>query len=214
MSLFKILLAVHIMAGSISLLLGGYVLSMKKGTARHKKTGKLYFISMLSASIVALPMSYLHTNYFLFLISIFTLYMLLTGVRYLGKKSLADVRPIDWIFSSIIAVFGLLFASFGIFNIIKGNSFGSVFIVFGCIGLLFFYQDIINFRGKSGIKNFFLTTHLQRMIGSYVAATTAFLVVNNKVLPAVVAWLLPTIIIVPLIIKWTRKYKVLSKSIA
>ncbi|MEJ7684882.1 MAG: hypothetical protein WKG06_44950 [Segetibacter sp.] len=46
------------------------------------------------------------------------------------------------------------------------------------------------------------------MTGSYVASATAFLVVNNKILPNIIAWLLPTIIIVPLIVSWTRKYKV------
>ena len=166
---------------------------------------------MLLAAIVAIPMSYLHPNYFLFLISIFTIYILITGVRYLNKKKREDVTIIDWLLTIIMLFFALAFVSFGIFNIVKGAYFGTVFLVFGSIGLLFTWQDYINYRGKSAIKNYFLTTHLQRMIGSYVASVTAFLVVNNHVLPSMVAWLLPTIILIPLIVRWTRKYKVVTK---
>ena len=207
MSLFQVLLITHIATGTLSLVLGLYLVIAKKGTPIHKRTGKIYFFSMLFVSIVALPMSYLHPNYFLFLISIFTIYMLLTGIRYLDKKSTPDVKPLDWAYTIIISLFAVLFITFGISSIVKSNLFGIVFIVFGCIGLLFSYQDRQNFKGHAKIKNYFLTTHLQRMTGSYVAATTAFLVVNNKILPSVVAWLLPTIIMAPLIIKWTRKYK-------
>ena len=54
-----------------------------------------------------------------------------------------------------------------------------------------------------------MLAHLQRMTGSYIAACTAFLVVNlDKVkipIPPVIAWLLPTMILTPLIIKWSRE---------
>jgi len=73
---------------------------------------------------------------------------------------------------------------------------------------LFVLQDWLNFKGKSTIRNFFLTTHIQRMMGSYIASVTAFLVVNNEILPPVIVWLLPTLVIAPLITIWTRKYKV------
>jgi hypothetical protein len=52
--------------------------------------------------------------------------------------------------------------------------------------------------------------HLQRMIGSFIAALTAFLVVNNNILPGIVAWLLPTIILVPVIILLSQKLQILS----
>ncbi len=208
MDIFKTLLITHIVAGGLSLLLGLYILLAKKGNAIHKKVGNVYLYAMLINSIVAIPMSYLHPNYFLFLISIFTIYMLLTGIRYLDKKSLTDVKMTDWILTIVMLLFAIAFIGFGIFNISKGNSFGVVFIVFGSIGLLFSRQDKLNYKGKSKVKNYFLTTHIQRMTGSYIATTTAFLVVNNQILPSILAWLLPTILIVPLIVSWTRKYKI------
>ncbi len=214
MSLFDALLMIHIMGGFTSLIVGLYIMFAKKGTKQHKAVGKIYFFAMITAALVALPMSYLHPNAFLFLISIFTIYMLLTGIRYLKKKTLQDVNIFDWILTATMLLFAGSFIVFSIFYIIQGDSFTIVYLVFGGIGFLFSFQDWKNFSGRSRIKNFFLTTHIQRMTGSYIASVTAFLVVNNTVLPSVVAWLLPTAILTPFIVKWVRKYKVKSKAIA
>jgi uncharacterized membrane protein YbaN (DUF454 family) len=50
------------------------------------------------------------------------------------------------------------------------------------------------------------------MTGGFIAALTAFLVVNAKYfpeqIPGFVYWLLPTIIFTPLIITWSSKYEV------
>jgi hypothetical protein len=45
------------------------------------------------------------------------------------------------------------------------------------------------------------------MLGSYIASVTAFLVVNNTILPPMIAWLLPTAAVTPLIVTWSRKHK-------
>ena len=210
MTLFQFLLTIHVAGGFTSLLLGLYVMIAKKGDTFHKKIGKIYFYALLSAAIVAIPMSYIHPNFFLFLISIFTIYMLLTGVRYLNKKDLSKVNHIDWAIAIVMLIFALIFIGLGIFYLTNGNNFGIVLVVFGAISLLFSYHDWRSFRGYSPIKNVYLTTHIQRMVGSYIASATAFLVVNNTFLPSVVAWLLPTVLVVPLIVIWTKKYKVMK----
>ncbi len=210
MTILKLLLIIHIVLGSLSLLTGTYIISTKKGDKKHKLIGTIYFFAMLITAIIALPISIFHQNYFLFIISVFTSYMLLSGRRYINKKSKKNIKIFDWLLTIIMFLFALSFIRLGIFNILKDNLFGVVYIVFGSFGLLFVYQDYINFNGKSKILNFSLTTHLQRMIGSYVAAVTAFIVVNNKILPGIIAWLLPTLIVVPIIIIWTRKYKIVK----
>jgi hypothetical protein len=208
MNIFSILLGIHIVGGGTSLLLGLYILIAKKGTQRHKKAGIVYYTTMLTTALVAMPMCYLHPNYFLFIISVFTAYMLLTGKRYLMHKTLNSITVYDWSLTVIMALFGSAFIVFGLINLSKGETFGIVFLVFGLISLLFVRQDWINFKGQSTIRNFFLTTHIQRMMGSYIASVTAFLVVNNEILPPVFVWLLPTVVIAPLITIWTRKYMV------
>lgn len=206
--LFKLLLMLHIIGGSFSLLLGSYIMIVKKGDAQHKFLGNIFFYSMLVAALVALPMSYLHPNYFLFIIGIFTTYMLISGKRYLRIKNSQDVTIIDWSLTGVMLLFGFGFISLGVWNVVKGFYFGFVFLAFGFISLTFVYSDWKNYLGKSAFKNFGLSAHLQRMIGSYIASATAFLVVNNKILPSIVAWLLPTVILAPLIFKWSKQYSI------
>ncbi|RYD51021.1 MAG: hypothetical protein EOP52_11490 [Sphingobacteriales bacterium] len=206
--LFKILLGIHITGGAVSLIAGLVVVLLPKGTRLHRRWGRTFFWSLLVASVVALPICYLHPSVFLALISIFTLYMLLTGVRALQLGRQQKPLVMDWTLTIAIALFGIGFIGLGGRSVSNGDSFGTVLMVFGGIGLLFARQDWTRFKGRATIKNSFLTTHLQRLTGSYIASVTAFLVVNNKVLPGFVAWLLPTVLLTPLIFKWSRKYVV------
>ena len=105
-------------------------------------------------------------------------------------------------------IFGIVFIVFGSYKLIHSDYFGIVFLVFGSISIFFVWQDKRNFTGKSRYQNYWLTTHIQRMVASYIATVTAFLVVNNKVLPNTIAWLLPTALLVPLIVKWMIKYNI------
>ena len=208
MDLFNTLLVLHIAGGAISLLTGSLVMILKKGSRTHTRIGIVYFYSLLLAAIVSFPMSYLHSSLFLFIVGVFTSYMLLSGMSYLNKRSSADVKVTDWILALIMLLFGLAFLGFGFFNIFKGVYFGVVLVAFGGISISFVIQDCANFTGRQRVKNYWLTTHLQRMIGSFIASATAFLVVNNQFLPPILAWLLPTIVLSPLIGMWTRKYMI------
>jgi hypothetical protein len=174
---------------------------------------------MLTAGLSSLVLSILHPNYFLFIVGVFTVYMVGTGNRYLYLKMLGhDQRPatLDWVITISMVLAGLLFIVFGISHLLDENNFGIVLIVFGVLGLRFAKTDVDNYKGSVKTKNYWLLVHLQRMTGAYIAAITAFLVVNANyspvALPSVVFWLLPTVILTPLIIAWTKKYKVEIKT--
>jgi len=212
--IFKILLVIHIIAGSIGLITGTINITRKKGDKLHKNVGLFFLYGMIINGIAGLLMTLIHSNPFLFIVGIFSIYMAATGQRYLSLKGLLKgekAKNIDWILSAIMLLFGIGFVIYGILILFSSNNFGIVLLVFGFISISMVYQDFKNYKGKNSIKNFWLLVHIQRMIGSYIAAATAFLVVNNTFLPAVVAWLLPTVLLVPLIIKWSNKYKIVSK---
>lgn len=210
--LFKIFLMLHIAGGATGLTTGTLNIVRKKGGVPHKRVGKIFVYSMLLAGCSALVLSVLHEIYFLFIVGIFTIYMTATGQRYLQfKQAAAKPGPVDWLLSGGMMFTGLVFITLGIMRLVHANNFGIVFIVFGAVGIRFSIADIGNYNGKSKVKNFWLIGHLQRMTGSYIAAITAFLVVNGKYFPAsvpsFVIWLLPTVVLVPLIAKWTAKYR-------
>lgn len=204
---YDILLIVHVICGGISLLLGLGILIQRKGSRLHRLVGTIYFITMLLAAFAALPMSYIKNNYFLFTIAVLTAYMVITGRSYIRKRKNPKATAFDWLMTVIIVLAGLSFMSFGIYQLSKENVFGTVYVCFSFAALFFGWQDVRNFLNKSPITNFWLTTHLQRMVGSYIASVTAFLVVNNRILPGVVAWLLPSVMLIPLILKWTWRYR-------
>jgi uncharacterized membrane protein len=211
---FKIFLVLHIIGGSIGLTTGVINLLRKKGDQKHKLTGKIFYISMLAAGFSSLILAYLHPNYFLFMVGIFTLYMIGSGQRYLKHKQPDKMHAmhVEWIITIIMLLSATVFIGIGILKALKSDLFGIVFLTFGSLGLLFVLQDFVNFRGKSRLKNYWLIGHLQRMTGGFIAASTAFLVVNAKYLPHQIPdfiyWLLPTIIFTPLIIQWSRRYGV------
>ncbi len=208
--LFKILLLLHIFGGGVGLLSGTINIIRKKGDKKHKLTGKFFLYGMLLSGVSALALSVMHPNYFLFIVGIFTLYMVSTGERYLFLKQLLNGQSpifLDWILAGSMLVFGIAFIVFGIKIYLQQEKFGLVFLVFGYISLRFVYSDWQNYTGKAKHKNYWLLAHLQRMTGAYIASLTAFLVVN-KLLPRIIMWLLPTILLTPLIFIWSRKYSI------
>ncbi|MDP2176172.1 MAG: DUF2306 domain-containing protein [Bacteroidota bacterium] len=214
-TIFRIFLIIHITGGAVGLLTGILNMIAKKGDSRHKIVGKIFFFSMLTAGLSSLVLSTINPSLFLFMVGIFTVYMVATGYSYLHLKMLnINQKPkiIDWILTIVMMLAAFLFIGIGIMSLLKSNLFGLVFITFGTIGLLFVRHDFKNYSGKSHLLNYWLSEHLQRMIGAFIASTTAFLVVNAKYLPEsipnFVYWLLPTLIFTPLIIKWANKYEV------
>ncbi|MFT3910884.1 MAG: hypothetical protein QM737_15810 [Ferruginibacter sp.] len=215
---FTIFLVLHILGGSVGLLSGTINLVRKKGDKRHKLVGKFFLYGMLTAGISSLALSIIHPNYFLFIVGLFTIYLIATGSRYLHLKMLGhNQQPakIDWAITIIMLLTGLIFIGFGIKLLVVGKLFGIVFIVFGALAIFLVRIDFKNYKGKIVAKNYWLLSHLQRMTGAYIASLTAFLAVNAtyfpEQIPGFIFWLLPTVILVPLIFKWTNKYKVDNK---
>jgi len=215
MTSFKIFLIVHIAGGSIGLLTGLLNIIQNKGGKKHKLIGRVFYFSMLVAGLSSLVLSYLTPNYFLFMVGIFTLYMVVSGQRFLMHKEIETkgTNVVDWAISLIMLLSGLLFIGLGTWSIVKSNLFGLVFLTFGSLGLLFVWQDFLYFNKISSLKNYWLVGHLQRMTGAFIASLTAFLVVNAQYFPDFIPgffyWLLPTFVLTPLIINWSRKYQVI-----
>lgn len=211
--LFKTFLIIHILGGSVGLITGLLNIIQNKGGVKHKLIGKVFYFSMLSAGLTSLVLACIHPNYFLFMVGLFTLYMVLSGYRYLKIKH-RDThvsKNSDWAITIIMFLAGIIFIVLGIWFIINLKLFGLVFTTFGCIGLLFVRQDYLNFTNKATTKNYWLLGHLQRMTGAFIASLTAFLVVNTKyfpdTIPSYIFWLLPTTLFTPLIIKWSKKHE-------
>lgn len=209
-AIYSSVLYTHIAAGSISLLCGTINMIAKKGGKLHRKVGRLFVAFMMLTGLSALVMAQIKPNAFLFIIGVFTIYLVGTADRY--SKPFKD-KPllIDWVYSLSMFVFADIFILWGIFALYQGNTMGTVMLIFGGVGLYSVYKDFINYRGKNPEKKHRLLTHIGRMIGAYTATITAVLVVNSAALPTsippFVYWLLPTVILTPISFYWIRKQK-------
>ena len=195
--LYKIFLYGHIAAGTLALLSGTISLIRRKGDSKHRFIGNIFLYSMLVVGASAFFMAVYKPNSFLFMVGIFSSYLVSTGARILYLKRIPEGQKpflIDWLLSVAMFGFGLVFIVLGARNILEGNYFGITYLVFGSIGLFLVSQDIKLYFGKITNKNYWLYMHITRMLAGNIAAFTAFLVVNNTVLPALVVWLLPTVI--------------------
>lgn len=209
----KLLLIIHIAAGSIALVSGlGAIVSRNK-TKIHRPFGKIYFWAMTVVFLSALYLSVKTSNFFLFCVTFFTYYLCLTAYRSLSLKKLHDGQKPKWFDWLIEVFFGLIHLSFVIFAcilLIKGKyTPGIISIVFGLIGLGNNYSNIKRLNKKIVYKNYWLLAHIGGMLGSYIGAFTAFLVNNGKWInvPGIVLWLGPTVFFVPLIFYEIRKHQ-------
>jgi len=211
MSLFyQILLFLHIAAGSLSLLTGGLNMFLPKGGKRHQKIGRLFVTGMMLTGGSALFMAQIKPNPFLFIIGIFTIYLVGTADRYI-KSSKNKPLLIDWVYTLGMFVFGSIFIIWGVITLAKANAMGAVMLVFGSIGLYSVYQDFNHYKGEVAQRNYRLFTHIGRMVGGFTATVTAVLVVNAQYIPlavpAVIYWLAPTLLFTPLSMYWIKQRK-------
>ena len=211
---FKILLFIHIFFGCVGLFAGTINIIRKKGTKPHFLIGKIFLYAMLINAVAGFILAIMHTIPFLLIIAVFSFYLVSTGHRILNLKNLlTHQKPkyIDSILTYLMLLFGIGFMVYGGYILYHQNNFGFVLVIFGSISLLMVRTDFKLYSGVSKYKNYWLLIHLQRMIGAYIAAVTAFLVTNDYFNLGVILWLLPTAVLVPLIFKWSKQKAIFVK---
>ena len=198
-----ILIYIHAGFGGIALLAGLVSIVAKKGRYTHKKAGVIFFYSMLVSSITAMVVSLLpkHESPFLFAVGIFSLYFILTGYRALKFKNPNPILRTDKWISRTMFITGLLMI---FLPIILTSKINIILTVFAIVGIIFSIRDLMLYQDMDTLKKSWLKLHLGKMIGGYISATTAFVVVNNF-FPSFYGWFIPGIIGGLFITYWIRR---------
>ncbi len=198
--LHAVSLGFHIAAGTIALLAGTAILLLRKGGKPHRRLGRVFFPAVIGVAASAFVLCVVHPDPFLFMVGVFTLYQGLSGFRAVRNKTLG---PAGW---------DVLVALMGAANAVAMFTSGQVVLyVFGGISIFLVYGDAAWFRsafiGKPLPPKLWLRRHIGFMMGAYIATVTAFLVVNfAHAGSGLLVWLAPTLVGVPLIVKWTRRH--------
>lgn len=211
---FKIFITCHAIGGSIALIGGTISIIARKGNNWHKKSGIIFYYAMMLAGLSGIVASLIpgHYNPFLFVVGVFSIYLVLSGYRALRFKSVRVIKDILWdrILATLMLIVALGMIIYGVFLMNQGSTMRSVLIVFGIIGGLSAFLDFRAFSDIKLLHKKYLRMHIGKISGGYVAAVTAFLVTNN-VLPGVVGWLLPSVLGGIFIGYWLKKTRIKKK---
>jgi hypothetical protein len=201
----------HILAGFMAFFIAPVPLLTAKGGKTHRRWGKIYFWAMAVVAATAMVLALWLPILFLAFIAVFSFYFAFRGYRVLSRKRPLQgegPRAIDWA-AAVLALLGSV--ALIVLGIVRPSpvwvQLSVVAIVFGVIGVAFAASDLWKFIHPPADQNFWWYAHMGGMIGSYIAAVSAFSVVNFHFLPLAVRWLWPSAIGVPGIILWTGYYR-------
>jgi len=198
------LLPIHILAGTIALLAAVFAICSEKGKKIHINAGRTYYWGMAGIFLTALPMSIITSNGFLFLIAFFSFYLAFAGRRFAqNRKGIASI--VDWIAVGLMIAAGLGMWVLAVFYYIEINSQYITLTIFGFIAIALGYTDYKTYKQQEATGNKRIARHLTNMLAGTIAVVTAVLVVNIDMEPQWLPWILPTVILVPLIIWWNWK---------
>lgn len=205
----RITLIVHVVSGGVALASGLGAIVSKKGQKKHILSGNIYFWSMFSVIITGLIVGIHRTNLFLQAIAIFSFYMAFTGKRVLRNKKAVNPTALDWGMNILALLVSVLMLTWGILILIQRGFVGAapMLMVFGGLLLSMTLSDAKKMWKKKMVKNAWLLDHIGRMGGSFIATSTAFLLVNTHIEPVWIMWLLPTMVGTPLIIISSNRWK-------
>jgi len=156
-------------------------------------------ISALAAFIIAVLPN--HENPFLFSIGLFSTCFLISGRRSLYyKQQDFQIQP-DRIIAYLILLTGICML---LYPLLLSRSLNIVLLVFGIVAICFGIRDLRLLKNTSLLRNKWLKLHVGKMTGGYIAAVSAFFVVN-QILPGIWNWFVPGIIGSAYIAYWIRK---------
>lgn len=199
------MLTVHIAAGAAALLAGYVALGARKGGALHRKSGALFFYTMvvmgLMGSLIAAlqgPVPEVNVP-----VGVLTAYLTVTGVVALRKPAAARSVEIG-LLVVVLAVLAAFLAA-GISSLTDPRSVlhglpGTVFLLFGLIALLAAIGDVRTIRagGAGALRGApRLTRHLWRMCVALLIAAFSFFLGQAKVIPEPIR-ILPLLAVPPL----------------
>ena len=226
----RLVLWSHVAAGFAALVLAPIAMRVRKGGRSHRRWGKVYFWAMFAVFVTALGVvgyrlaTAQHPTpravaAFLGLISVLSFYGAFTGYRSLYRK-----RPergqsaiwLDWVASVIALVSGAGFVAWGAAQLALPAegippTFAVLSVVFGILLGRDAWADLASYRRPSADPMWWWYFHMERMVGSYIGAVTAFSVQNiGRYLPPEYAWIVwatPGVLGGVLLSIWIKRYR-------
>jgi uncharacterized membrane protein len=208
----------HVVAGTLALLVQAVPLLATKGGSLHRRVGWVFVLAMGMTSASGMALGGLNIagatrpaqawlGAFLIYVGLLTGASVWKGMRVLRLKDRTGPhhQPID------LAVVGLVLAA-AIAALAAGLASGRrLWLVFGAVGIYRGWSDLRYWRRAPQERRHWWFQHMGDMIGTVIAALTAFFVLNSARLglgpTSLVVWLAPSAIGIPGLWLWRRYYR-------
>ncbi len=208
------LLIFHGISGGVALLTGGIAIFAKKGKKLHRKAGKVYVWAMTLVFLTGIFIAGYRENRFLFCIAFLSYYSVFAGIRILKIKQLhrnQSPKWYDWTAGILNALVNIIFLGLGVYYLFVSDNQAAagLSIFFGLGGLAISYVNLKPFIVRPTEKFHWYNTHIGNMMGGYIATSTAFISTiasRTDFINPYLAFLLPSLIGVPLLIYWQNRY--------
>jgi hypothetical protein len=207
------ILLIHQYAGMLSFVVAPLAMLAAKGSRAHRRWGKLFFFSTLVVCLTAILASVIRPNTLMALVAVFSFHLAATGYRALSLKKLHEGQRMafgDYLLHGTATIVNLSLFIWGALNLSFGSASdtGILFLIFGGIGLFMVWRTVHQFYKRSVDKREWVFMHISGLMGSYIATVSAFSAVNMTFIkPMWLQWLWPTLLGVPLMIRWMNHYR-------
>ena len=209
-AIIRAILALHIAAGTVALIVVPIVMAVRKGGPIHRRLGLTYVCGMFVVAGTALIEAPYFKSYFLLLIAIFSSYLTFLGWRALARKHPEREPAVaaDWVGAGLALAAGSGMIAMGI---LQRGQIGSFSIVLYALGSICFgsgVRSMYQFFRPPTARAAWLFAHFGNMLAAYIATVTAFSAVNLRFIdPVWLRWLWPTVLGTLVITYYTRRYK-------
>ncbi|GAB4152171.1 MAG: hypothetical protein Fur0021_16720 [Candidatus Promineifilaceae bacterium] len=220
--LHRLVIVIHVVAGSLTLIAGVVNLLNKKGGRQHIRWGRFYFWCMFTIFVTSLiSLVFFVNSPLVFLINVFAFYQVFSGRRVVLRKRLdltRHVAKLDWGVAAGTSMFGIGALLWSISPLWGGREMNSLPLTmlvawFSCFTIYLAGNDIRYFQNPSNDRRWWWYHHMNYMIGSFTSAVTAVIVTNLHRLPFIppeigwIFWLLPGVIGLAVTFVWIRYYR-------
>lgn len=216
--MMKLLLALHIVGGSVALAAMLLPMLARKGGTLHRRAGWVFVGGMTVVSVTAFALAGARFLFdpspqgraagaFLFYVSILTAAGVSAGMRVLRFKRRTAAHRHLWDLGvpSVLLMASLAMAAWGL------TSGRTLYTAFSIIGFATGGSQLVSWLRVPTHPMHWWFDHMGSMLGSCIAATTAFLVVNAGRLGldtfGLIVWLTPSIVGAPAIALWSAYYR-------
>ncbi|MDX5321371.1 MAG: hypothetical protein LPK45_09600 [Bacteroidota bacterium] len=193
-----ILIALHVISGGISLIIGLPAMLAVKGSRLHRQSGTIYFHSMLFTCLSGMILGLHPFNVILFPVATLSLYLVIFGKffpRLIHSSANQHLRIQLGAFAALSFLVGMLSLVYCSAQFVLHGRGGFLILFLFALGFcLISWADFRLLKNKTISYKQGITGHAARMGGSYIAVFTAFLVNQVNLMPSYITWLLPSII--------------------